>query len=78
MNLSTRPEKFLGKIETWDKAEDMLKHALDEFCAENPGSKWELNPEDGAFYGPKIDIKIFDGNRIFIFQTFKDTLVSDF
>merc|ERR1711990_638995 len=60
LNLSTRPEKFLGKIETWDKAEDMLKHALDEFCAENPGSKWELNPEDGAFYGPKIDIKIFD------------------
>ena len=64
LNLSTRPEKFLGKIETWDKAEDMLKHALDEFCAENPGSKWELNPEDGAFYGPKIDIKIFDGNKI--------------
>ena len=66
LNLSTRPEKFLGKIETWDKAEDMLKHALDEFCAENPGSKWELNPEDGAFYGPKIDIKIFDGKKIFI------------
>ena len=42
----------------------MLKHALDEFCAENPGSKWELNPEDGAFYGPKIDIKIFDGNEM--------------
>ena len=37
----------------------MLKHALDQFCAEN-NQQWELNPEDGAFYGPKIDIKILD------------------
>ena len=63
LNLSTRPEKFLGKVETWDKAEEMLTHALDQFCSENPGSKWELNPEDGAFYGPKIDIKILDGKK---------------
>ena len=54
-----RPKKYLGEIADWDVAETMLTHALDEFCAEN-SSKWELNPEDGAFYGPKIDIKIFD------------------
>jgi len=59
LNLSTRPKKYLGEIADWDVAETMLTHALDEFCAEN-SSKWELNPEDGAFYGPKIDIKIFD------------------
>lgn len=59
LNLSTRPKKYLGAIEDWDTAELMLTHALDEFCAENQ-AKWELNPEDGAFYGPKIDIKIFD------------------
>ena len=38
----------------------MLTNALNEFCSENEGCKWELNPEDGAFYGPKIDIKILD------------------
>ncbi|KZT43355.1 tars protein [Sistotremastrum suecicum HHB10207 ss-3] len=54
--LSTRPEKFLGKIETWDEAEQQLKNVLDRF---EPG-KWELNPGDGAFYGPKIDITIRD------------------
>ena len=54
-----RPKKYLGSIEDWDVAESMLTHALDQFCSEN-NSKWELNPEDGAFYGPKIDIKIFD------------------
>ena len=59
LNLSTRPKKYLGDIKDWDMAESMLKNALDEFCKEND-SKWELNPEDGAFYGPKIDIKILD------------------
>ena len=59
LNLSTRPKKYLGAIEDWDMAESMLKNALDEFCTEND-AKWELNPEDGAFYGPKIDIKILD------------------
>ncbi|KAJ2682717.1 threonyl-tRNA synthetase [Coemansia sp. RSA 1285] len=53
--LSTRPEKFLGEIAVWDKAEKALAEALDEF-----GAKWELNPQDGAFYGPKIDITIRD------------------
>jgi threonyl-tRNA synthetase len=56
--LSTRPEKFLGKIETWDIAEDLLKNSLDKF-----GHKWSYNPGDGAFYGPKIDITIMDALR---------------
>ncbi|GAA6026334.1 hypothetical protein JCM11491_005151 [Sporobolomyces phaffii] len=56
LKLSTRPDKFLGEIETWDKAEAMLSRALDKFV---PG-KWVVDPGDGAFYGPKIDITISD------------------
>jgi len=56
LELSTRPEKYLGKIETWDEAERQLKNVLDRV---QPGN-WELNPGDGAFYGPKIDITIRD------------------
>ncbi|KAF2219850.1 threonyl-tRNA synthetase-like protein [Elsinoe ampelina] len=59
MKLSTRPEGHLGDIATWDKAEAQLTKALDQFTSEG-GSKWELNPGDGAFYGPKIDITISD------------------
>ena len=59
LKLSTRPEKYLGDIGSWDKAEDRLKSALDEFASKG-GIKWELNPGDGAFYGPKIDITISD------------------
>jgi len=59
LELSTRPEKFLGEVETWDAAEKRLAAALDRFV---PG-KWELNPGDGAFYGPKIDITISDAMR---------------
>lgn len=59
LELSTRPEKFLGKVETWDLAEQRLSAALEKFM---PG-KWELNPGDGAFYGPKIDITISDAMR---------------
>lgn len=55
LKLSTRPEKFLGEIETWDKAEAALTEALDEF-----GKPWQLNEGDGAFYGPKIDISVSD------------------
>jgi threonyl-tRNA synthetase len=58
--LSTRPDKFMGKIETWDTAEGMLKEALDMFSAGAGGVPWELNEGDGAFYGPKIDIRIMD------------------
>lgn len=59
LELSTRPEKFLGDVKVWDEAEKRLEKALNKFV---PG-KWELNPGDGAFYGPKIDIKISDAMR---------------
>jgi threonyl-tRNA synthetase len=62
LNLSTRPEKYLGELETWNTAEKMLTDALDAFTAAS-GSKWFLNPGDGAFYGPKIDIQISDALR---------------
>uniref|UniRef100_A0A0R3RYR9 threonine--tRNA ligase n=1 Tax=Elaeophora elaphi TaxID=1147741 RepID=A0A0R3RYR9_9BILA len=59
LNLSTRPEVgYLGDIETWNAAENKLKEALNA-----SGHKWELNPGDGAFYGPKIDITIQDALR---------------
>eukprot|EP00484_Ammonia_sp_Unknown_P029164 CAMPEP_0197024578 /NCGR_PEP_ID=MMETSP1384-20130603/5093_1 /TAXON_ID=29189 /ORGANISM="Ammonia sp." /LENGTH=961 /DNA_ID=CAMNT_0042452981 /DNA_START=48 /DNA_END=2933 /DNA_ORIENTATION=- len=69
-------EKYLGEVAVWDRAEQQLKEALDKFVAEcneeqktNEAAKdkeepqemkWKLNPGDGAFYGPKIDIKVFD------------------
>ncbi|KAF9432913.1 threonyl-tRNA synthetase [Entomortierella beljakovae] len=56
--LSTRPEKFLGAIADWDTAEKHLSEALNRF-----GRPWTINPEDGAFYGPKIDILIRDSLR---------------
>ncbi|OBZ66826.1 Threonine--tRNA ligase, cytoplasmic [Grifola frondosa] len=59
LELSTRPDNYLGTIEAWDEAESQLKKALDK---QYPG-KWELNPGDGAFYGPKIDITIRDALR---------------
>ena len=59
LKLSTRPEKYMGEIETWNKAEAKLKDALDSFAAKG-GGQWELNEGDGAFYGPKIDITISD------------------
>ncbi|EFX03175.1 threonyl-tRNA synthetase [Grosmannia clavigera kw1407] len=62
LKLSTRPEKYLGNLETWDKAEATLQHALEEFTKES-GAEWSLNPGDGAFYGPKIDIQIMDALR---------------
>lgn len=54
LKLSTRPDKYVGDIETWNNAEEQLKGALEEFAATG-GSSWELNPGDGAFYGPKVD-----------------------
>ncbi|KAK2492000.1 hypothetical protein MC885_016993, partial [Smutsia gigantea] len=53
LNLSTRPENFLGEIEIWDAAEKQLQNSLIEF-----GEPWKMNPGDGAFYGPNIDVKI--------------------
>jgi threonyl-tRNA synthetase len=58
LKLSTRPEKFLGDVETWDKAEAALTDALNEF-----GKPWQINEADGAFYGPKIDISVSDAMR---------------
>ncbi|KAK4228182.1 putative threonyl-tRNA synthetase [Podospora fimiseda] len=60
LKLSTRPDKYMGEIETWNRAEATLKEALDEFAASSGGVSWELNPGDGAFYGPKIDIAVLD------------------
>ncbi|GBF66748.1 threonine--tRNA ligase [Trichophyton mentagrophytes] len=56
LKLSTRPEKYLGKLETWDFAEAQLREALTKF----KGADWEIDEGDGAFYGPKIDITISD------------------
>ena len=55
--LSTRPEDFMGEIETWDRAEAALKKILDKKYGEGG---YEINEGDGAFYGPKIDFKIRD------------------
>lgn len=55
MELSTRPEKYIGSLEMWDKAESALKNVL-----EREKIKYQLNPGDGAFYGPKIDFHIQD------------------
>jgi len=57
LTLSTRPEDFMGEIETWDRAEADLKNVLNEICGEN---NYRINEGDGAFYGPKIDIKMKD------------------
>ncbi|CAI7580256.1 hypothetical protein PCG10_010369 [Penicillium crustosum] len=56
LKLSTRPEKYMGALETWDHAEDQLKKALTKF----KGNDWTIDEGDGAFYGPKIDITIAD------------------
>ena len=57
LTLSTRPDDYMGDIELWNKAEDNLKSVLDELCGEN---QYRINEGDGAFYGPKIDIKMKD------------------
>jgi threonyl-tRNA synthetase len=53
--LSTRPEKFLGQVETWNRAEAALEQALKDH-----GVTYVVNAGDGAFYGPKIDFDIKD------------------
>ncbi len=53
--LSTRPEKYVGDLENWAKAEAALKGAL-----ESQGLEYSVDPGEGVFYGPKIDIKIKD------------------
>ncbi|XP_077175653.1 threonine--tRNA ligase, mitochondrial isoform X2 [Paroedura picta] len=53
--LATRPDQFLGDSNLWDQAEQLLEKSLRDF-----GLPWELNPGDGAFYGPKVDVQIKD------------------
>lgn len=55
IHLSTRPNDFLGEKATWDQAEEALKSALASAQFE-----YKINEGDGAFYGPKIDVKVKD------------------
>jgi threonyl-tRNA synthetase len=55
VELSTRPEDFMGDPKLWDLAESWLEEALNE-----SGTPFKLNPGDGAFYGPKIDFHLED------------------
>jgi threonyl-tRNA synthetase len=55
MEISTRPSKSIGSDEDWERAEKALKEVLD-----TEGLPYDLNEGDGAFYGPKIDIKLKD------------------
>ncbi|MEO5654437.1 MAG: threonine--tRNA ligase [Nitrosospira sp.] len=55
VKLSTRPQKRVGSEEQWDKAEAALKAALD-----HKKLIWELQPGEGAFYGPKIEFSLKD------------------
>lgn len=55
IELSTRPEKYIGTPENWDTATGALEASLKE-----KGISYHINEGDGAFYGPKIDIKLKD------------------
>ncbi|MCL8206791.1 MAG: threonine--tRNA ligase [Actinomycetia bacterium] len=55
IELSTRPEDYLGDLETWDVAEAQLKAAL-----ERSGRPYAVRPGEGAFYGPKLDFHVTD------------------
>ncbi|EGG04898.1 uncharacterized protein MELLADRAFT_37217, partial [Melampsora larici-populina 98AG31] len=57
LKLSTRPDNYIGDLAVWNEAEKRLSSALDKFVG--PG-EWDVDPGDGAFYGPKIDITISD------------------
>ncbi len=55
VELSTRPESYVGELKNWEIAEAGLKEAMDK-----RGMKYDINEGDGAFYGPKIDFKVKD------------------
>lgn len=55
VKLSTRPEQRVGSDEVWNKAEHALEKALN-----NKGLEWDLQPGEGAFYGPKIEFSLKD------------------
>ena len=58
LSLSTRPDDFMGEIETWNKAESDLKKVLSDITGGE--DNFAINEGDGAFYGPKIDITMKD------------------
>ena len=53
--LSTRPDDYIGEKAFWDEAEAILARAC-----EHSGHEYQINPGDGAFYGPKLDFKLKD------------------
>jgi len=53
--LSTRPEKYAGTLSMWEEATEALKHVLEKLDL-----NYEVDPGEGVFYGPKIDIKLKD------------------
>lgn len=55
MMLSTRPEKYTGTLESWDMATDALRNVLERLQI-----KYQVDPGEGVFYGPKIDVKLKD------------------
>lgn len=55
IELSTRPDDYMGSLDIWERAESALKDALD-----HKGIEYTINPGEGAFYGPKIDFHIYD------------------
>ena len=55
VELSTKPEKYMGSDEAWETATSALENALRE-----KGMEYKINPGDGAFYGPKIDFHLQD------------------
>ena len=55
VELSTRPDDFMGELEKWDEAEHLLEDAL-----KSQDVNYRVNPGDGAFYGPKIDFHLVD------------------
>ncbi|MCB1364534.1 MAG: threonine--tRNA ligase [Rhodobacteraceae bacterium] len=55
IKLSTRPEKRVGSEESWDRVEAALENAI-----KKTGNAYEIDPGEGAFYGPKLDFKLTD------------------
>ena len=55
IKLSTRPEKRVGSEESWDRVESALENAI-----KKTGAPYEIDPGEGAFYGPKLDFKLTD------------------
>ncbi len=58
VKLSTRPNHFIGSLEVWQRAEDSLAQSL-----KKEGIEYQVNPGEGAFYGPKIDFVVLDALR---------------